>query len=260
MTANDPWNPSQYERFRREREQPFFDLLALVEPAPDMDIVDLGCGTGRGTVLLHERLNARTTTGIDRSARMLEQRPVSARPDGLTFRIDTIESLPAEAAYDLVFSNSALHWVPNHRALVQQLVRALEPRGQLAFQIPAMHDDAGHTIAEALADSPPYREALGGWTRLQPVLPPDTYTRILYAAGLRPPRVSLHVYPHVLAGPEEVVEWYRGSLLTDYERRLEPAVFDAFVADYRQRVLAALPDERPYVFAFKRILAWGRLE
>jgi hypothetical protein len=42
----DTWNPAQYEKFGREREQPFFDLLALVQPGPDMQVVDLGCGTG----------------------------------------------------------------------------------------------------------------------------------------------------------------------------------------------------------------------
>src|SRR5258708_3403784 len=42
----DTWDPSQYDKFQREREQPFFDLLSLVHPGPDMRIVDLGCGTG----------------------------------------------------------------------------------------------------------------------------------------------------------------------------------------------------------------------
>ena len=42
----DAWSPSQYERFRAERAQPFWDLAALVEPRPGMRIADLGCGTG----------------------------------------------------------------------------------------------------------------------------------------------------------------------------------------------------------------------
>ena len=53
----DTWNPTQYEKFRGEREQPFFDLLAMVRPTPDMRVVDLGCGTGKLTRLLHARLH-----------------------------------------------------------------------------------------------------------------------------------------------------------------------------------------------------------
>ena len=39
----DPWNPAQYNKYQQEREQPFFDLLAMIVPRPDMRIVDLGC-------------------------------------------------------------------------------------------------------------------------------------------------------------------------------------------------------------------------
>src|SRR5438445_352217 len=67
------WNPDQYERFREERSQPFFDLLDLCEPRPAMRVIDLGCGTGELTAKLHSRLAAAETVGIDSSAAMLEK-------------------------------------------------------------------------------------------------------------------------------------------------------------------------------------------
>ena len=66
-----PWNPTQYERFRNERSQPFFDLLELVAPAPGGTAVDLGCGTGELTKMLHEKLRTRETIGLDSSETML---------------------------------------------------------------------------------------------------------------------------------------------------------------------------------------------
>ena len=65
------------------------------------------------------------------------------------------------------------------------------------------------------------------------------------------------VYLHRLAGPEEVVEWVKGSLLTDYRKRLGREDYEAYLADYRERLLAELADERPYLYPFKRILLWG---
>ena len=70
MPTSDTWNPAQYDKFQREREQPFFDLAAMVHQRAGMRVVDLGCGTGRLTRVLHERLNARETVGIDSSANM----------------------------------------------------------------------------------------------------------------------------------------------------------------------------------------------
>src|SRR6266542_7013781 len=67
------WNPSQYAKFREERMQPFFDLLALIEPAPGMRVIDLGCGPGELTALLAERLLDATVEGVDNSEEMLAQ-------------------------------------------------------------------------------------------------------------------------------------------------------------------------------------------
>ena len=60
------------------------------------------------------------------------------------------------------------------------------------------------------------------------------------------------------SSPDAVVEWVRGTLLTDYELRLPEPLYREFVARYRERLHAALGDQRPYFYPFKRILLWGR--
>jgi trans-aconitate 2-methyltransferase len=64
----------------------------------------------------------------------------------------------------------------------------------------------------------------------------------------------MQVYLHLLPEPDAVVEWVKGTLLTDYKRRLQPDVFEGFVARYRELLLPELGDERPFPFTFKRIL------
>src|SRR3954467_10694611 len=88
----DTWDPKQYDKFEREREQPFFDLLALVRPAQAMRVVDLGCGTGKLTRTLHHQLAARETGGIDRSASMLAASRDEPQPARLSFAVETVES------------------------------------------------------------------------------------------------------------------------------------------------------------------------
>jgi trans-aconitate 2-methyltransferase len=257
----DTWDPSQYDKFQREREQPFVDLLSLVRSRPGMRVVDLGCGTGALTRRLHERLAPRETVGIDRSENMLAGTTATTQLPGLRFEAGTIESFvtrPPAPWWDLIFSNAALHWAQNHERLIEQLAATLEPGGQLAFQVPSQHDTLTHTIADELASAEPFRSALGGWTRSHSVLAPDAYARLLYRNGFSEQRVQLIVYPHILACRDDVVEWVKGTMLTAYKRRLPENVYDRFMDEYRARLLPRLDDSRPFFYPFKRILCWGQ--
>jgi len=262
MTATiDTWDPRQYDKFEREREQPFYDLVSMVHRTPGMRIVDLGCGTGKLTRVLHDRLEARVTIGIDRSAKMLEPARAQSQPHGLRFDAGTIEAF-AEGSdgerFDLIFSNAAYHWVDDHDRLLARLAARLAPGGQLAFQVPAQHQDATHLTAAALAGTEPFRSALNGWSRVHSVQPPDLYARLLYRAGFADPIVRLIVYPHVLASRDAVIEWMKGTLLTEYARHLPDDLFAEFVDTYRARLLPQLETSQPYFFPFKRILCWGQ--
>jgi trans-aconitate 2-methyltransferase len=134
----------------------------------------------------------------------------------------------------------------------------LAPSGQLAFQAPAQHDTLTHRLAEELAAAEPFASAFAGWRRAQPVLTPDAYARLLYRYGFNNPKVELIVYPHVLASREDVVEWVKGTMLTEYKRHLPAPVYDQFVDAYRVRLLERLEDARPFFYPFKRILCWGQ--
>jgi trans-aconitate 2-methyltransferase len=260
--SKDTWDPRQYDKFEREREQPFFDLLALVRPRPGMRVVDLGCGTGKLTRTLHHRLDARETLGIDRSDSMLAGTRDGTKSHGLRFEAGTIESFVAGASpsggWDLIFSNAALHWVDDHGRLLEQMAAKLAPSGQIAFQVPAQHDTLTHLLAEELAASEPFNTAFAGWRRSQPVLTPDAYARLLYRCGFPAPKAQLIVYPHVLASREDVVEWVKGTMLTEYKRHLPGEMYDRFVEEYRGRLLARLDESRPFFYPFKRILCWGQ--
>jgi trans-aconitate 2-methyltransferase len=254
--ARDVWNPERYGKFRAERSAPFLDLLALVEPSQAPRVLDLGCGTGELTRLAHERLAARETLGVDSSAAMLEKAAAQAG-GGLSFRQGDIATF-AGAPFDVVLSNAAIHWIPDHAALLPRLASLVAPGGQLAVQAPANDHHPSHAVARDVAREPAFAGPLGGFVRESPVLEPEAYARALQRLGFRAQRVRLEVYAHALESREEVVAWVRGTTLTDYERRLDGATWERFLERYHERLMAALPDERPFVYTYRRLFLWGR--
>ena len=252
----DAWKPAQYERFRDERAQPFRDLAALVEPRPGMRIFDLGCGTGELTAELHQSLKARETVGIDSSAAMLARVP---QVPGLRFEQQDINSFAPEEKADLIFSNAALHWVPDHGPLFARLTTALAPGGQLAVQMPMTDDHLTHRTASELARSPMFRRLLGGYQGRPPLPEPERYASWLHRLGHARQHVRVVVYTHLLGSREEVLEWVRGAMLTDYQKRLPPQDWTRFLERYRQLLIPQLDDERPYFYTYPRIHIWGAL-
>jgi trans-aconitate 2-methyltransferase len=89
------------------------------------------------------------------------------------------------------------------------------------------------------------------------VLTPVEYALQLKRLGLVGEESRLQVYVHELSEPADVVAWCRGTLLTDYEKRLPPDLWQRYLDTYRSRIVAALPDERPYLYTYQRILFSG---
>lgn len=252
------WSPEQYERFKQQRSQPFYDLLALVERGSVATVVDLGCGTGELTRVLADELGATDVLGVDSSVSMLEKSASFVRP-GLRFEQREIESFAPPQPCDLLFSNAALHWVEDHEATVwPQLAAALAAGGQLAVQVPANHDQPSFLAAAEVARDPRFAAALDGYAGHRNVLAPESYARLMHALGFARQQVRLHVYLHELPGVDAVVEWVKGTTLTPFAARLGGELFGEFLAAYRARLIAMAGERSPYPFAFKRILIWGR--
>lgn len=268
-SASVPWDPAQYRRFERERAQPFHDLLDLIRPPtptqPIQRAVDLGCGSGELTAIAAARFGVGEMVGIDSSAEMLEAAAASAADQpGVRFERGDIGQWTGSGGIDLVLANASLQWVPDHRAVLARWTAALRAGGQLAVQVPDNAGQPSHVVAAAVASSARYADAFG--PEGPPVdrvavnvLEPEEYATILHDLGFVDQHVRLQVYPHLLDHSRDVVEWVRGTTLNRFRAVLAPDVFDEFVAEYEERLLATIGEHAPYLFPFRRILLWGRL-
>lgn len=256
MSTGTPWNPAQYEQFRNERSRPFFDLLGMVRSAQIARAVDLGCGTGEWTRILHQHTGAEETIGLDSSPEMLARAESFTEP-GLSSALGSIEDFAAGTApgsVDLLFSNAALHWCPDHESLLPRLLRTIACGGQFAMQVPDNQSHPAYAASVELSREEPFRSWLGGWVHRSPVQAPEWYAALLHREGFTEIEATLRVYVHLLPEPYAVLEWVKGTWFTAWQSRLTADQYAEFLAAYRERLRTALPEERPYCFTFRRVL------
>ena len=245
-----PWDPEKYHQFQKERSAPFEDLVKLIEARPNLEVVDLGCGTGELTAELAARLPGSRVLGIDSSPEMLE-RALPKATSSLRFELVPIESL--QGSWDLVFSNAALQWIPDHARLIPRIFSLVRPGGQMVIQVPSNYQHATHRLIRETAQEQPFDAALDGWARPSPVLSIDGYAELLYEAGGRDLVVFEKVYPHLLKDADALVDWTSGTALVPYFERLGPGLKEAFLERYRQRLRGRYPGS-PVFYGFRRTL------
>lgn len=249
------WNPQQYNRFKAERAKPFFDLMNLVEKDPPIvHAVDLGCGTGELTAELQSSLNTQNLIGIDNSAEMLSEAQRFVQP-GLNFENRSIDEFEPSEKQDLIFSNAALQWLPDHQVLFPKILSWVAPaQGQFACQMPYNFDHPSHQIAADIA------KTLFPQSHSQPtrsLLALERYAEILHAEGFKRQTCRIEIYAHEMASGRDVIEWTKGTLLNGYRATLSPQDFEAFLSQYTREIIRMI-GEGPYYYTFKRLLVWGR--
>lgn len=232
------WHPERYLAFDDHRTRPAADLLARVPLASPERVVDLGCGPGNSTALLVARWPQATVLGVDSSGSMLEK----ARESGIRaewLEADIADWRPA-APVDLLFSNAALHWLPDHEALLPRLMTHLRPGGVLAIQMPRNFEAASHVALRELAAQEPWVARLDGTLRPEPVASPAWHHDLLaqHAATLD---IWQTEYLQVLKGEDPVLRWVEGTSLRPVLQALDEEAGAAFKTAYAARLREAYP-------------------
>ena len=242
------WNADQYLKFAEERTQPCRDLAARVGITGTGRIIDLGCGPGNSTSVLAGRWPAAEITGLDGSVSMIE---VARRdyPQRQWIIGDITQwALKEERQFQLVFSNAALHWVPDHEVIYPKLFERVAPGGAFAVQIPADFDSPPHRLMRQIAKE-------GASVREWHSHTPAFYYDLLASGSLRVDIWETE-YLHVVPDAEAIVEWYKGSGLRPFLEVLETDVErEEFLKEYSRRIrLLYVPrSDGKVLFPFRRL-------
>ncbi len=242
------WNPSLYLTFGGERTRAAADLLARVPVAAPARVIDLGCGPGNSTALLRARWPVADLAGLDNDPAMLTA--ARASDPGVRWVEDSATLWTANAAYDVVFSNAALQWLPDHTGVLDRWFAAVVPGGALAVQLPVVHLRSPlHRLVRDVA------EAFG-------IADSRTvcHEREFYYDVLAPHATAIDLweteYAHVLDSPDAMLTWLRGTRLRPLLAALpDDEARGRFEAALRERLAAAYPPRADgrVLFPFPRL-------
>jgi trans-aconitate 2-methyltransferase len=256
------WDAETYHR----SSDPQFELaMALLDTCPlagDETVVDAGCGSGRVTEKILERLPEGKVIAVDRSRNMLDLAEHILVPrfgpqielvqaDMQTFCLDR------EA--DVVFSNMALHFVADHERLFQNLHATLRPGGYLAVQFGAStqsHSAETQQLLRDLLASAPYGAYLGDW-QADFIGGEAAATRaFLTHAGFCDIEVREETTDPHLGGGAQLAEFLRTILLRQALMKLpDDRLRDALVQEAAEALEKSGALRRPWVYIIARARA-----
>ncbi len=219
------WDATAYDRISNPMARWGANVLDRLELIGDETVLDAGCGSGRVTERLLERLPGGRVIALDGSPAMLAAaHDRLARFAGrVTFvQADLARRLPLEqASVDAILSTATFHWVRDHNALFRHLAEVLRPGGQLVAQCGGQGNIASVLRAIAAAgDRWP-----GPWT----MAGPEETGKRLEAAGFTDVAIWLQDEPTQLERGEPLREFLRTVVLGAHLDRLPEERHEAFV-------------------------------
>lgn len=238
------WDARTYERVSGPQVSWGRTVIDRLPLRGDETALDAGCGTGRVTRLLADRLPRGRVIGVDGSQAMVEEateRLADLAPRVTVRRADLLQ-LELEEPVDLIVSTATFHWIIDHDALFRRMFAALVPGGRLVAQCGGAENVAATLEAAArVAASEPYAGALDGLPAGWLFAGPDETIARLEAAGFEDARAWLVDAPAVL-DEEEGAEFLATVVLRHHLERLAPELR----APYAEDVAALLrqPDGR----------------
>ncbi len=206
----------------------------------DEAAMDAGCGTGRVTELLLERLARGTVLAVDQSAAMVEAARARFDGDGRVRveRRDLLE-LDIEEQFDLILSTATFHWIPDHDRLFRRLARALKPGGRLVAQCGGAGNVARvEAAAEAVMRDSRWRARFAGWESPWNFAGPGQTEERLEAAGFEKVEVWLHEEPTPFGSVDELARYLGTVVLGGHLAALPAAEKEPFVAAVAWRLAA----------------------
>ena len=242
--AGTRWNPEQYLKFSNQRIRPALELLERIQIKSPQVIYDLGCGSGDIAKIMSERWSFATVYGLDSSEEMLKK--AATEKSRVKWVKHDIGNWFANEPIDLIYSNSALHWLTQHDRVFPKLLGMLTKGGCLAVQMPLSWGMPSHRLMrETLANGGVNGEPIGTEELRKAIARKWVEDKEFYYEIISKQATQIDIweteYLHILEGEDPVLEWVRGTGLRPILNTLEDNDKARFLSEYQKSLRKAYP-------------------
>jgi trans-aconitate 2-methyltransferase len=234
------WNAAAYEGLSSPQTRWGAEFLGRLELAGDEDAIDAGCGTGKVTGLLLERLPRGTVLAVDGSRAMVEAAAerFAGEPRVRVEHQDLLE-LEVEEPVELVFSTATFHWIKDHDRLFGRLAAALKPAGRLAAQCGGEGNISRATRAtREVMGRDRFRPYFEGWDDDKNYAGAGETKRRLEAAGFEDVQTWLHEESTGFGSVEELARFLQTVVLGGHMEKLPEGERGPFAEAVAEEIVA----------------------
>ena len=199
------WDAATYDRISDPQLGWALEQLQRLALTGDEVVLDAGCGSGRVTAELVDRVPEGRVYAIDMAPSMVAHTRERLGERVTAFCQDLVE-LELPEPVDVAFSNATFHWIPDHDRLFARLYAALRPGGRLLAQCGGLGNiDAFRHLADEVAAEPEFAPAFVGWQRPWNYADAETTAARLQRAGFTDVECWLEPRQVVLENPRPFV-------------------------------------------------------
>ena len=222
MTSPDPspsftWNAADYHQSSLAQQQWAKELIAKLGLSGNERVLDIGCGDGKVTAEIARNLPGGNVTGLDSSPEMIrfacDHFPCSEYRN-LSFIQGDTRALPFSEEFDVVFSNAALHWIPDHKPVLAGIVKSLRPDGKLLIQMGGK-GNAEQVLGagDIVQKRPEWAQYFSGFAFTFGFFGKAEYREWLIESGFEPLRVELIQKDMTYSSRQDFATWIRTTWL-----------------------------------------------
>ncbi len=260
MSNAKEWNAESYHRVSGPQTSWGLRVLSRLTLRGDERVIDAGCGTGRLTAVLMQKLPQGRLLAMDRSWNMLLTARANLRPDfgrRIAYARVDLPRIPVFGWADVVFSTATFHWVRDHEALFREVLAALKPGGRLFAQCgggPNLRD--AHALALDVMRQEPFAGYFGDWDSVWEFSTAELASERLLRAGFTDVRTSIEAAPTTLVDEASYREFVTTVIYNPHLERLPAGPLRLqFIDEVTRR---AAEQDPPFTLDYWRLNLEGR--